>query len=380
LHIAILSFTDLARDQRVNRQIRFLAERHRVTAIGGASPNVPGVDFVPASILPRSVVGRAVTVAQMLLKLEDSRPMVDRFGREVLARLEALDADLFVANDLEPLPLALSVAKGRPVVLDAHEYYPRRYEDRLSWRYLRNPYNAWLCQRLFPRTDAVMTVCQGLAEQYDCDTGIRPLVITNAPEHADLCPVYRKNGEPIRMVYHGLASTSRRIEETMALMAYLDGRFSLDMYLVPGDEAYISRLRRLAEKDTRITVCEPMPADEIISRTHGYDIGVFLLPPTSFSYLHALPNKFFEFVQARLAVAVGPSPEMASLVHQFDLGVVASDYSAQRLASALVRLDHDAINAYKAHADAAARTLSAEANKTALLELVEQVFQQERQP
>jgi hypothetical protein len=31
----------------------------------------------------------------------------------------------------------------------------------------------------------------------------------------------------------------------------------------------------------------------------------------------ALPNKFFEFIQARLAVAIWPSPEMSKITKTF---------------------------------------------------------------
>lgn len=45
--VLVVSFTDLERDPRVNRQIRFVRDRYRVIAAGLADPRLPGVEFVP---------------------------------------------------------------------------------------------------------------------------------------------------------------------------------------------------------------------------------------------------------------------------------------------------------------------------------------------
>ena len=73
----------------------------------------------------------------------------------------------------------------------------------------------------------------------------------------------------------------------------------------------------------------------IVDTIAQYDIGLFLLSPANFNYYHALPNKLFEFVQARLAVAIGPSPEMARIVNDHDLGIVAPDFEPTTMAAHL---------------------------------------------
>ena len=37
----------------------------------------------------------------------------------------------------------------------------------------------------------------------------------------------------------------------------------------------------------------------IVRTINQFDLGVYLLPPVNFNSAHALPNKFFEFIQAR---------------------------------------------------------------------------------
>jgi len=94
------------------------------------------------------------------------------------------------------------------------------------------------------------------------------------------------------------------------------------------------------------------------------------LPPANFNYRHALPNKFFEFVQGRLAVAIGPSPEMARLVRQYDCGIIADDFSPRAMADRLHRLDHDRIDHYKRQSHIAARELCFEKSADVLLSTV----------
>ena len=92
----------------------------------------------------------------------------------------------------------------------------------------------------------------------------------------------------------------------------------------------------------------------------SYDVGVYVLPPSGFNTEYALPNKFFDFVQARLGVIVGPNPEMAALVREHDLGAVTAGYDATNLTAVLDRLDPAEVARWKAGADDAARELAAE--------------------
>jgi hypothetical protein len=101
-----------------------------------------------------------------------------------------------------------------------------------------------------------------------------------------------------------------------------------------------------------------------------YDIGLFFLEPVNFNYKHALPNKLFEFVQARLAIAIGPSPEMASIVNKYDLGLVTKSFDPKEMARSLNELTKEKIQYYKNQSHRFARELSADENKKKLLKIV----------
>jgi len=158
------------------------------------------------------------------------------------------------------------------------------------------------------------------------------------------------------------------------VMRRLDDRFTLDFFLTDNDPDYLNELRTFAARDSRIRFLPPVPMAQICRTLNNYDIGIFLLPPVNFNYANALPNKFFEFIQARLAVAVGPSPEMAKIVNAHGLGVIAESFEPAALASALNALCDADLVRYKLAADIAADSLSDEAGSQLFEQLVERLL------
>ena len=176
------------------------------------------------------------------------------------------------------------------------------------------------------------------------------------------------------MICHGNADRQRRLEVMIEATAKLEGRCTLDLMLMPTEPAYVNDLRRISDASPWVNVIPPRPQREIVQHCNAYDIGVYLLPPLNENALHALPNKFFEFIQARLAVVVGPSPEMADLVRSWELGVVAQGFTADDLAKALDQLTPERVAACKLRAHEAARELNSDRNAEIVLELVERAL------
>ena len=371
--ILVISFSDLSRDPRVARQIRLLSEHWSVTAAGLAEP-AGDVDYVPlkadAPAGAERLLPRGLRVLRSALGRHERAYWESSDIAHALTSLAGLRPRLILANEIAALPLAVRLAGGRSkVVFDAHEYAPGEWDDIWWWRALYGPQAAHLCRRYIPQADAMTTVSQGIAERYAHEFGATPVVIRNAPAYADLEP--QPVGEALRMVHFGWADATRRLEEMIETVRFLDERFSLDLVLVKRDDAYLERLHRLAADEPRIRFLPPVPMPELPAFANAYDIGLYLLNATNFNRRYALPNKFFEFVQARLAVAIGPSPEMASLVHRYGFGVVSQDHRPRSLADTLLRLDAEQVWQLKQRAHAAAPELCAEREGERLLELVD---------
>jgi glycosyltransferase involved in cell wall biosynthesis len=367
--ILVVSFTDLASDPRVSRQIEGLVSRYEVIAAGTGHPGLQGVRFLNCPRVPRTFAAKATEAAQLLLRRYERYYWGQRHVTELLRRSPGLEPDAVIANDIESLPVALKIARGGKVILDAHEYAPREFEDRPAWRLIRQPYVSYLCANYIPRVSAMMTVADGIAAEYEKRFAVHAEVILNAPHHRDLEPSPAKAGR-IRMIHHGGAIPERRLELMLELMRHLDNRFTLDLLLQPTVPRYLAFLMRSAARQDRVRFLRPVPMRQLIPFANSYDIGLFLLPPSNFNYQHALPNKFFEFIQSRIAVAIGPSPEMARLVKQYGCGIVAPDFSPASLAGALNNLQDEDLKRLKQAAGRAASDLCFERVSAKLLSLV----------
>jgi hypothetical protein len=352
-----------------------LREQYSITAVGLADPAISNVKFIPAIFaLPRALTSMSRALSLKLLRFEQYYK--EKYALPNLRnKLKEQHFDLVIANDIDALPFALDVAKGAKVFLDCHEYAPKEFEDQFSWRFFFQAYKEYLCHSYLKRCDAVTTVCEGIAEEYLRTFGIRTPVVTNAADYVELEPSAVTEGR-IRLIHHGGAIPSRRIEQMIRMMDFLDDRFTLTLMLMKSIPAYYDDLVKRAAGNPRIIFRDPVSFSEIVSVTNQYDLGVFLLPPTNFNYRHALPNKLFEFIQARLCVAIGPSPEMARLVKEHDLGIVADDFEPQTLARLLNDLTSEKIEYYKKRTAEASRELSSVGSREKIREIVEELLAQ----
>jgi hypothetical protein len=180
------------------------------------------------------------------------------------------------------------------------------------------------------------------------------------------------------MIHHGAADPQRCLELMIEATDQLSDRVTLDLMLVPRSARYYARLERMVASRQHVHLIAPVGQREIVRRCNIYDVGVYLLPPRNENLRHALPNKVFEFIQARLALAVGPSPEMAGLVQQWGCGVVAEGFTQQALASVLSGLTAESVAAFKRRAHEAAAHLNAERNGEIVRDLVEQALERSR--
>lgn len=353
--LLILSFSPLLADARVLKQIRLLTPLYDVTTCGyGEAPEgVAAHVRIPDGLKAWKYDGKP-------LRLRAYRWAY--WHNPVVAHLRRLlprgTFDAVLANDIDTVGLALHLDPRRGVHVDLHEYAPRMNEHLPAWNRWVRPFLEWMMRRYVRRAVSVTAVAPHIAREYETRFSLPKVgVVVNATPFHDLEPA--EVGSPLRLVHSGAARPARRIEDMIEAVAGVEGMI-LDLYLTQNTGPYYERLQALAAASDNVRIQDPVPYEELIRTLHGYDVGVFSLPPTNFNYEWALPNKIFDYVQARLGIAISPSPEMAQLVRAHDLGVVAEGFTAQDLRTALQGLDADAVRRYKASSHAAARELSAE--------------------
>lgn len=365
--ILVLSFSQIRRDPRVLRQISLFSEDADVISCGyGEAPDgVVQHIQVPEKFTQWRDSYKKVALMYLLRfheRLYFDSPKV-RFVRE---QVPPGSVDIVVANDAIAAPLALALRPRKGVHVDLHEYAPRQGEDNRRWRLLVAPYMRWACRKYVTRADSVTTVAKGIAEEYARVFGLaEPAVVPNAAPYADgLTPT--AVASPIRVIHTGAAGRGRKIEVMIDAVCRANelkpGTATLDVVLVPGEQRYIDELQAKADAlpAGMVRLIPPVQFDQIIPLLHGYDVGLFLCPPSTFNLRHALPNKLFEFIQARLAVIIGPSPEMEAVVRLHGVGLVAEDFDAESTARLLADLTPERILEMKEASHRAAESLGAE--------------------
>ena len=353
--LLILTFSPIRSDPRVLKQVELFKGKYRVSTCGyGEAPE--GVDnhfALPADSRgwPSDKLG---LVSRRYSRVYNGLTAVSA-ARSILPKGEF---DVILANDLNTLPLALELQARFGVHADLHEFAPREKEDDLKWRLFVAPFMRWLCRRYLPQAASVTTVSQGIADEYAKDYGVAAGVVTNAAPYAE--GRVRPVGRPVRLIHSAAGQRYRKLENFIDAMRDAPDWLTLDMIVMPNEPDYVAELKQQAAAVPAVRFRDPVPYSQLVSTLSEYDVSLVFLPPTNFNLKNALPNKFFEAVQARIGLIVGPSPAMVALVEQHGLGAVTADFTAASLRETLHGLTAEKISEWKHAADAAARPLSAE--------------------
>jgi hypothetical protein len=354
--LLILSFSNISSDARVLKQVKYFADRYDVTTYGyGPSPD-PRVNHRQLDDSRRI---RRFTRRDLILRRYRRMYWQQSAVTQAQADLTPLEPfDVILANDVDAVGIALALEPRMGVHADIHEYAPRQNEELLVWRVFEAPYMRWMCRRFLPKVASMTTVGQGIANEYRRVFGVEAGVVTNAAPYADLVP--GAVSEPIRLVHSGASLRNRRLEVLVDAAIATTSDVTLDLYLMGNDPEYVTELRARAEDSDRVRFVEPVAYQQLIARLNEYDVGIHVIAPTNFNNLWALPNKFFDYVQARLGIIIGPSAEMEQRLASHGLGAIAAGFDAPALTRVLDDLTIEQVEGWKSHAADAAHELSSE--------------------
>ena len=382
--ICILSFSPIARDSRVLRQIEYLTPHYDLTVIGYGEPHSMwnGNESIRWVRVPerewrisKRIASRLTSVSMVALNVMHAPGMIQRLlyeswywggpsARDALQHASRSQCDAFHANDWTALPVAAEAARrhGTKLVFDAHEYAPLEYENRWLWKTRIRPAIIYFLYKYSPQVDAFTTVCIPIGERFKQEFGLEPTLVMNAAKIAELPAEKSMDPSNIRLIHHGGALRDRCLEKMIHALAACDSRYSLHFMLVAGHPGYTQELKALGDRlaPGRVVFHPPVAPDRIVQELAAYDIGFCLIEPTNYNYHVALPNKFFDYIAAGLAVCVGPSPVMAEIVRQYGLGCVTPSFDPGEVASTLNRLDVSKIAAMQRAAREAAKIFNAD--------------------
>jgi glycosyltransferase involved in cell wall biosynthesis len=267
-------------------------------------------------------------------------------------------------HDFYTLPLGAKVLeKNGTLLVDVHEHAvtqsrSENFFKNAWWFFARRRYIHALQKKYLPQATHITTVCDGIAQSLKetYPSIVPPLVLRSMPFYTE--QPFRAAASPLKILYSGVICPDRGLETLIQAMG-LSQKPHLLTLRGPGEEGYLLQLQALIKRlgiEDRVTLEQPVPFGEIIPCANAFDIGFSHQPPVSFQKLHSLPNKFFEYMMAGLALVVGDLPEMAKLLRAHDVGVLVP-YDAQRIAQAFDALTPEQVDQYKKNSLVAAREL-----------------------
>jgi len=281
---------------------------------------------------------------------------------ELLALGQTCKADLWLGNDWTSLPIVARLARTQGVryAYDTHELAADEFGESRRWRILERPLRIAIERKFVPGAAVVSTVSHSIAKRlrslYRLDT--LPLVVRSTPKFQPI--VYRPPSSRIRVLYHGSVWQNRGLEASIRSVA--DWRADFDLTIRgPVSDSYRATLENeidAAGVRGRVEIAPPVPMMDLVHEAAAFDIGLFALPGHSRHNRYALPNKFFEYIMAGLALCISDLPEMSRLLRQYDLGRCISTVEPHAIAAAINSLDRNSIALYKRNALVAAQELN----------------------
>jgi glycosyltransferase involved in cell wall biosynthesis len=373
--ICIIAFKHARSTIHVLRQIDYLSQDYDLTVIGHGDPDPEWNDITWHAIPELTFAEKYLTrlcfysLGRLLPAMYDRWYWRSKAFKAAYRYASESQCDAIHANDWQSLPIAIEVARRTKarVVFHQHEYAELEREGDWHWRLLIAPgirhYMAKYTSDPAVPVDASITVCQPIADRYRRELGIDPIIVYNAPNPVDLPhrSVATNQGR-IRLIHHGYAQQGRGIDNMIKIIALTDERFTLDLMLMEGHRGYLDHLKQLATELAPGKVCfrDPVKPSQIVPTVAEYDIGLCVITPSTYNFLMMLPNKLFEYIQAGLAVCIGPSPAMVEVVRPHGVGICAPSFEPGDVAMALNQLTVDKIEQFRKASRVAARTLNAD--------------------
>lgn len=291
--------------------------------------------------------------------------------------LMAVKFDVIVANDLDTLPSSFVAAKlkRKPLVYDSHELFTEVPELQ-NRPFVKSVWSRFE-KLLVPRVKHAYTVSQSVADHYKDHIGVEFDVVRNVGRfrYGHEFEHVKQRDEKV-ILYQGAVNIGRGLDLIIRAMKELP-RHKL---WVIGSGDVLEEMKELTVRcgvEEQVLFVGRVPFEKLWKYTSQADVGLSIEEDLGLNYRYALPNKIFDYIQARLPMIVSDLPEMRKVVSQYGLGLILEERTPEKLAELILTLDEEKTAQLKSKLELAARELCWQIEEEKLVHLYRKIIQPE---
>ncbi len=244
---------------------------------------------------------------------------------------------LLWANDLDALAPNYLAAKisGKPIVYDSHELFTEipelthRPRIRKVWLFIE--------QLIFPKLKYVITVNKSIADYYQKKYNVVPKVIRNIAlklqEHKSISVDVEQiiiNKKVLILQGTGI-NIGRGAEEAVQMMQYLENAV---LFIIGSGDVfpYLKKLAKSLQLENRVYFINKLSYNDLMAYTTKANLGLSLDKGTNLNYEYSLPNKIFDYIQAKTPIFATHRPEVSKIIRKYDVGWLIEEVNPRKMA------------------------------------------------
>jgi glycosyltransferase involved in cell wall biosynthesis len=257
--------------------------------------------------------------------------------------------DFVIVKHWTSLPIAMLLNDNPKIWLDINEVFEAEHDNSKLWQLIYKPVIVRLLKLANPKI--VLRSATSLEQiKYMQDDTILHLPNTKKP-HV-LNRTTSPQGEPIKLLYHGLVTTNRSLETAIRALEQCE-RSDLELTIRGnGKPHYLRTLQALVDDlnlTSRVHFEPSIENSKLIETASHYDIGLCLFANQSKQLVLAEPNKIYEYMAAGLAIIASETPTMKRMVEVQKIGEIIeiSNNQINALSQILKDLDREQISVWQ---------------------------------
>jgi len=310
--IVVSVTNDLVTDQRVHRICTTLSQNnYEIILIGRQFSN-------------SKTLQRKYKTHRFKLLFNKGALFYAEYNIRLFFKLLSSKPTILLANDLDTLfaNFIASSILNKKLVYDSHELFTEVPE------LIHRPFiqNIWLTIEKFiiPKLKNCYTVSDSIAKYYFKKYGTQFSIIKNVPYSKNKIiskPFPFKFRKEKIIIYQGAINKGRGLELMIETMLFL--KHSILVIIGSGDiENKIKTKILKLNLEKKVKFMGRVTPNELQKLTPSADLGISLEENIGLNYRFALPNKLFDYIQAKIPVLVSNLPEIKKIVEKYNVGEI----------------------------------------------------------